>query len=762
MAVKEYAWYWVARGGKQVALGADVKDNTDDQVYDPNVSYASTDAAVDATWQYAMTRNGLLFQAQYCAGSYGPDPAGDCPWGDVAYMTQWGSAYYADHARSWAWIVKFYYPGIAITPSVPGDDGPPPPPPTPIPPQIEVGQGADQPQVFVDAYDRNGGVAALGRPTGPVKWWLPYVSEDNVVAQPFSGPDGQGNVWIVYDVLTAEVSGRERAFVLTGDIAQVYASHEPPGPEWLGAPTSDAYTSSAAAGSVLSQGFERGSLVQSGGVTLQRYPDQFSGWKAEYYPGAPPTNLAATPQYDLPGSPAVVADVQSPDMDWPAEAAAPMSYGAGGEAWYAQFTQQTQPAAGTHEFTLVSSGGVRLWVDHLLAVNAWDQIAGGTHTYQFDFDGATHSIRIQFNSAAQAAQLSFVMAKVPPASPPPAAAAMAPAQPQGTAALRVSVRWLGRGPSGTANWEQPLTLRLSRPADAAVVATYEGRTDRNGVAIFSDLPPGTYNVHVKGAHSLQTARAAVALEANRTTDVDMKSQVEGDVDGDNCVTVSDFQVVHAMIGAHAGLPGFDSRADLNGDSVVSPADVSLLRSGFDQCGDISADTQLSALSAGFAPPLSQALAPWTSPELQRHDLAISLSAPTPLVKVGEVVEVQVIASAGSQPVDGAAFVLRYNPALLAPVDANGNSAAGIEPGAALPSVYTNWIDPNGSVGYSAGMLQGDAPQGSIVLATMRFRALQAGSTLLEFASGPSPYMQLTNGGVNLLASAAGLPLNVLP
>jgi hypothetical protein len=143
MAVKEYAWYWVARGGKQVDLGADVKDNTDDQVYDPNVSYASTDAAVDATWQYAMTRNGLLFQAHYCAGSYAPDPAGDCPWPEVDYMTQWGSAYYADLARSWSWIVKFYYGGIAITPAPPGGDGPPPATATPLPPQFAVGQGAD-------------------------------------------------------------------------------------------------------------------------------------------------------------------------------------------------------------------------------------------------------------------------------------------------------------------------------------------------------------------------------------------------------------------------------------------------------------------------------------------------------------------------------------------------------------------------------------------------------------------------------------------
>ena len=123
MAVKEYAWFWVAQGGKEPSLGADVKDNTDDQVYDPNVSYASTDAAVDATWQYGMTRNGALFQASYCAGSYQADPSVDCPW-DGNYMTQWGSKYYADQGYSWDWILRFYYPGSIVTPTPPGDGGP--------------------------------------------------------------------------------------------------------------------------------------------------------------------------------------------------------------------------------------------------------------------------------------------------------------------------------------------------------------------------------------------------------------------------------------------------------------------------------------------------------------------------------------------------------------------------------------------------------------------------------------------------------------
>jgi hypothetical protein len=242
----------------------------------------------------------------------------------------------------------------------------------------------------------------------------------------------------------------------------------------------------------------------------------------------------------------------------------------------------------------------------------------------------------------------------------------------------------------------------------------------------------------------------------------MKSQVEGDVDGDNCVTVADFELVHAMVGAHAALPGFDARADLNGDGVASAADVSLLRSGFDQCGDISADTQLSALSTGLAPPLSQALAPWTNSDSHRRDLTMSVRASSAAVKAGEVLEVQVLANTGGQSVDGAAFVLNYNPSVLALVDAQGSPASGAEPGASLPSVYTNWVDPQGAIGYSAGMLQGEPPSGTFVLATLRFMALQAGSSIVDFATGPSPHVQLTFGGANLLGSAYGLALNVVP
>jgi PKD repeat protein len=73
MAVKMYGWYHVVHH-KYPGLGYDVKDTTADQVYIPGSDtsdYQYTDAVVDATWNYSMTRNGSLFESEYDAGTDG-------------------------------------------------------------------------------------------------------------------------------------------------------------------------------------------------------------------------------------------------------------------------------------------------------------------------------------------------------------------------------------------------------------------------------------------------------------------------------------------------------------------------------------------------------------------------------------------------------------------------------------------------------------------------------------------------------------------
>lgn len=776
MAVKEYGWYWVYNGGKQVALGADVKDNTEDQVYDPNVSYASTDAAVEATWAYALLRNGTLFQAQYCAGSYGPDPSGDCPWGGTAYMTQWGSAYYADQGQTWDWILQFYYTNAVISPSVGNGSPPPPPVSEPVPTRVvsyAVGQGSNQPEVFVEAYNRNGGAARLGNPTGAVRWWLTYVSEHNVLVQPFAGANGRGGTWLVFDTLKSEVSDVRRAYILEGEIGQVYANHTPPGPEWVGAPTSDTYTSSAQAGNKMSQGFTGGLLSSDGqDVSYTPWPTQFSGWEARYFAGGSPASITGPP-LDLPGQPSLVLDQIAPDLDWTPESGSAKSLGLGEGAWSAQFNKVIQLEEGTYDIAINSNSGVRLWIDNLMALNAWD--ARGSHTQQYNLylDGAPHTIRLQFTSPGSAARLTFSINKREATAPPPVppsttaggagGSTTAAGSPKGNADLRVKVKWLGRVDPPSDAWAQPLMLMLSRPQDSTIVGTYAGITDQNGVAIYNGLPEGVYNVHVKGLHSLQTARANIALVNNRTAEVDMKAQIEGDINGDNCVTVDDFSIVQAMVGAHRQTPGWNAAADLNNDGLVTASDVSLLRSGFDKCGDVSADTQLRTMSSEAAPSFEQQMAPWINPGSLSHDLSLGLNMTSAPAVVGGIIEVQVYAETGSQPIDGGSFLLSYDPAKLLPVDRKGNPTAASEPGVALPSVLGNWIDPqSGAIGFAASMLQGTAPQGRVTLATVRFRTVQAGPTELHFGPLSLGQMQLTNGGTNLLARTSSLSLTVNP
>ncbi|GAA5528613.1 peptidoglycan-binding protein [Herpetosiphon gulosus] len=130
MASKTYAWYRTMYP-KYPGKGYDTKDTTADQVYNPNVSYASTNAAVDDTWNYRLIKNNAIFQSQYCAGSYnGSRTSGQCSqnhgWTVGLYMSQWGSKYLADNGSTWRSILTFYYDNVTIgtiaggtTPSLP-------------------------------------------------------------------------------------------------------------------------------------------------------------------------------------------------------------------------------------------------------------------------------------------------------------------------------------------------------------------------------------------------------------------------------------------------------------------------------------------------------------------------------------------------------------------------------------------------------------------------------------------------------------------
>ncbi|MGA9531756.1 MAG: carboxypeptidase regulatory-like domain-containing protein, partial [Anaerolineales bacterium] len=110
MAVKLYAWSYIAAGGKW--NDADVYDSTCDQVYIPSVSYTSTNNAVDFTWNWRLTRqsDGSLVRAFYRAHY------SQCEEADLAdrCMGQYDSAALAYNRLTWDEILASFYVGSQI------------------------------------------------------------------------------------------------------------------------------------------------------------------------------------------------------------------------------------------------------------------------------------------------------------------------------------------------------------------------------------------------------------------------------------------------------------------------------------------------------------------------------------------------------------------------------------------------------------------------------------------------------------------------
>jgi hypothetical protein len=107
IAVKMYAWSMIARGGKWP--DADVYDSTCDQVYRPGIAYASTNAAVDDTLAWRLTRDNRVFATYYRAyASQCPASlAGNC-------MGQWDSKDRADAGAAYPQILSEFYAGARL------------------------------------------------------------------------------------------------------------------------------------------------------------------------------------------------------------------------------------------------------------------------------------------------------------------------------------------------------------------------------------------------------------------------------------------------------------------------------------------------------------------------------------------------------------------------------------------------------------------------------------------------------------------------
>lgn len=129
----------------------------------------------------------------------------------------------------------------------------------------------------------------------------------------------------------------------------------------------------------------------------------------------------------------------------------------------------------------------------------------------------------------------------------------------------------------------PVEVELRR--DGAAVRTEQVSLDANGEYTLSDVPAGTYDVAFKASHWLRTVvRNVVVTGAADVTGVDV-TLLNGDIDGDNEISLLDFGALVAAFGSVPGEGNWSAAADLNGDEEVNLLDFGILVRNFGAVGD---------------------------------------------------------------------------------------------------------------------------------------------------------------------------------
>jgi|GEM_PF-568162 len=150
----------------------------------------------------------------------------------------------------------------------------------------------------------------------------------------------------------------------------------------------------------------------------------------------------------------------------------------------------------------------------------------------------------------------------------------------------------------------PVTI----PASVSGLAAYQNRAAQSGIIVrlfsgetalaelvtnadggfnFTDVPDGTYSLHISAPGSL-TAVANVTISGGQAVGLPVVSLPSGDADGSSLIDLSDA----ALIGANFRLtvPPAPASADLNGDGEINIADLVLVGSNYGSAGPVTVAT----------------------------------------------------------------------------------------------------------------------------------------------------------------------------
>lgn len=128
----------------------------------------------------------------------------------------------------------------------------------------------------------------------------------------------------------------------------------------------------------------------------------------------------------------------------------------------------------------------------------------------------------------------------------------------------------------------PVTIELRQ--DGSVVRTTTVNLDTDGNYTIPAVLPGTYDLAFKASHWLRTVVSGVTVAEGDVAGVNV-SLTNGDIDGDNEVTLFDFGALVQAFGSMPGDSNWNPDADLDGDLEVTLFDFGVLVGNFGTIGD---------------------------------------------------------------------------------------------------------------------------------------------------------------------------------
>lgn len=153
-----------------------------------------------------------------------------------------------------------------------------------------------------------------------------------------------------------------------------------------------------------------------------------------------------------------------------------------------------------------------------------------------------------------------------------------------TTTITGQVTLQGRPAAPNAQWQVPVVVELYVTGNPTAIATFTATTNTSGQFTISGVPVGTYNIKVKNSHTLARVKLSQALVAGGNS-IDFGTLLEGDVNNDNFVTLSDLSLLINSYNKTLGDLGYDGRADLNNDNFVTLSDLSILINNYNTAGE---------------------------------------------------------------------------------------------------------------------------------------------------------------------------------